>query len=981
MNEIPESFPMLAQLLNSDEMTQQVSPSDSINVIELFADFAERSVDAVMAILTSINFASLKRISFRAQRQHRAPLLRLWVCIAAFDYHVHEDLMQNLFTFLVSFLRPDAEPPATDDDLTRAEFLLCLACHENDLARVKCRENGMTRLITKHLHSDSWSLRRWTCLLLSQLCYESSMIKKFLYNDSALADIMRLLTDPFPEVRASALYLLESFVGFLTPDATATTGSIHEYLTREDIETLVNQEDPSLQHDQNLLDGVSKRILMNKECSVLVRRELFRLILKVFCRRCHLAHMICFVDRVLKNKLDVSTLLEHVETDGFSHAASGHYTQFYMKYWIMFLSLRDAEPHLAIRKAAAHYVNVVCKNVDNLKNTSVLPATPSIFDFSALLQLERQHRGSIPRQTSFVGLPTVQSSHDVRRTSAELPVVSSPRHRPSLGAMSPAVPVLSTGGVGGAAIPALVTGSVAPLVTGATAPALVTGSAAPALSTGPALPTIPPLSTGSAVPLPINSTTPLPTGPTNSTTQPTPRARSPLKTTSTDPPVRATESPRQLSHSHSRNSRGGNLIPPAIATSPSFSSLQLLAQSPEASETSHIDSWLNVQLGLVGLPDTLMEWSINSFLQRPTQTVPMEPIRCDVRYRAAGNELEEYALLRRSVRTRPISPLKQKDVFYTNGATITCLSFHPFFDMLAIGMNNSVIFYDYNEQRQIYSVAHSLPAASTDFAWINASSSALLVEATEKGVVYVWDVPRLDQKRQPRTVSSFLAFPVFAKEGSRALPNPRVVVDWSQETGLLACAGSTQLVKVWDMEQERLVCCKETGFATPVVSVKSHGEFMHYCGLYDGHVISMDTRCKEVANVFECEVSKGNRIVSMVSRDSNSLVLGDFAGTLHTLDLRNQQEVASRHLLPYLSCVQTHPLLPLMAASSLNSELLLLREEEPFQSIRTLKGFRATSLGNLQSVALHPCSSTVATFNRNGVVYLFSWLVCFSKGV
>ena len=61
-------------------------------------------------------------------------------------------------------------------------------------------------------------------------------------------------------------------MGFLTPDAAATTGSVHEYLTREDIESLVSQEDPSLQHAQNLLDGVSKRVLMNKECSVLVRR-------------------------------------------------------------------------------------------------------------------------------------------------------------------------------------------------------------------------------------------------------------------------------------------------------------------------------------------------------------------------------------------------------------------------------------------------------------------------------------------------------------------------------------------------------------------------------------------------------------------------------------------------------------------------------------------------------------------------------------
>ena len=63
---------MLAQLLNSDEMTQQVCLQESINVIDLLADFAERSYDAVLAILTSINFASLKRISFRAQRHHRA---------------------------------------------------------------------------------------------------------------------------------------------------------------------------------------------------------------------------------------------------------------------------------------------------------------------------------------------------------------------------------------------------------------------------------------------------------------------------------------------------------------------------------------------------------------------------------------------------------------------------------------------------------------------------------------------------------------------------------------------------------------------------------------------------------------------------------------------------------------------------------------------------------------------------------------------
>ena len=74
------------------------------------------------------------------------------------------------------------------------------------------------------------------------------------------------------------------------------------------IEIMIEQRDVSLRHDQDLLENVSKRILMNRECSVLVRRELLRLILKVFCQGNHLAHMICFVDRVLKNQLDVDSV-------------------------------------------------------------------------------------------------------------------------------------------------------------------------------------------------------------------------------------------------------------------------------------------------------------------------------------------------------------------------------------------------------------------------------------------------------------------------------------------------------------------------------------------------------------------------------------------------------------------------------------------------------------------------------------------------
>ena len=184
------------------------------------------------------------------------------------------------------------------------------------------------------------------------------------------------------------------------------------------------------------------------------------------------------------------------------------------------------------------------------------------------------------------------------------------------------------------------------------------------------------------------------------------------------------------------------------------------------------------------------------------------------------------------------------------------------------------------------------------------------------------------------------------------------------------------MVKVWDMEKERLVCCKETGYLTPVKSIKSRGEYMHYCGLYDGHVISMDTRCKEVSNVYQCPMNGQNRLVSLDFTDLHTIQLGDFSGNLYSVDLRMTdapQACPSVTIMNYMTDLKRHPNLPMMAATSLNSELQILNwSGEQRQSVRTLEGFRAASLGLLQGVAMHPLDTVVATYNRKGIVYIYN---------
>ena len=191
------------------------------------------------------------------------------------------------------------------------------------------------------------------------------------------------------------------------------------------------------------------------------------------------------------------------------------------------------------------------------------------------------------------------------------------------------------------------------------------------------------------------------------------------------------------------------------------------------------------------------------------------------------------------------------------------------------------------------------------------------------------------------------------------------------------------MVKVWDMDKECLVCCKETGFTTPVITIQSQGEYMHYCGLYDGHITSMDTRCKEVLKIYDYAMTGRNRLVSMNFMDEYTLLLGDFSGSTLTVDLRmanGSQEGMPRGVSSplkvvdnYMSDLQCHPNLSMRVATSLNSELCVMDGNGVHrQSIRTLEGFRAASLGCLQGVAMHPLDAVVATYNKDGMVYVFN---------
>ena len=684
----------MENLLDRDDMTQQISPTESVSVIDLLADFAERSRGIVVLIMKSLNYYSLKLLSSHAQSQHKRGLLRLWTCLMAYDPQIQEDHLQNLSQFLFSFLRRDADMHPTDEDILRVEFLLTLACFTKNSARIRLRDSEVHKLIRKHLRSPLWKLRCWTCLLLSQLCFECNELKEFLMGDlkksllnrSQSCDLLELLSNPHPEVRAAALLLLESFVGFGSSGYQGTRNNIHVYLNHDELNKLVDTEDSSAHFDQLLLARVYERVSMNRECSVLVRRELMRLILKVFCRRCHMAHMICFVDRVLKGEMDVARLSDLLDADRRPAAAApGDFTPFYVKFWILFLYLRDAEPNLTIRNAVSHYVYIICKNVDYLKSSGTLPTTRSIFELAPSLPF-----GSPAKSVSTASLPTLPTQEPSAPLPADLPLIStapsrhgslhrnahtSHHHLPTLATgstvstvstVSTNLPTVATGSAIATVLPTILSGSTVSPVS-PVSPVSTNLPTVPTVSTGP--PTLPTITTG-------------PSGPSGSTV-------SPVSTVSGSVGMRGGAlGPRRWSRS--------SMIPAGIAQSSSFANLQLVQQGSSSPEpASHIDSMLETQLGLLGLPHTLLEWSLNSFMEWKDDAAD-ERREKRRRLRALLGEespldcsdAADYARLAREPRGCEGRRWRERSVLETQNA-VGCAAFHPLFSTLAVSFRRA----------------------------------------------------------------------------------------------------------------------------------------------------------------------------------------------------------------------------------------------------------------------------------------------------
>ncbi|CAG8722357.1 1117_t:CDS:2, partial [Racocetra fulgida] len=180
----------------------------------------------------------------------KPPLVFIWARILAVDRSCQQDLLkEHGYNYFVNILSPNSmlNIPNEAEHRAMCAFILAIFCTNFNQGQVACKKALVLQACLARIGDVDALLRQWACLCIGQYWTNYADAKSEGIENQAHLKLFGLLNDPVPEVRASALYALGTFIGDL-----------------ERTEQIVN-----IEHNIaiNALDA-------NNDASPLVRREL-----------------------------------------------------------------------------------------------------------------------------------------------------------------------------------------------------------------------------------------------------------------------------------------------------------------------------------------------------------------------------------------------------------------------------------------------------------------------------------------------------------------------------------------------------------------------------------------------------------------------------------------------------------------------------------------------------------------------------------
>lgn len=205
---IPEQLPIVLQVLLS-----QVHRLRALILLSRFLDLGPWAVNAALSVGI---FPYVLKLLQSPAAELKPVLVFIWARILAVDRSCQNDLLKDHgYAYFINILTPNnamLSIPHVSEHRAMSAFILSVFCTNFKMGQQACLRGNVISACLAHVKDPDPLLRQWICLCLAQVWMNNSEAKSAAIAENGHEKLSSLLSDNVPEVRASAMYALGTFL-------------------------------------------------------------------------------------------------------------------------------------------------------------------------------------------------------------------------------------------------------------------------------------------------------------------------------------------------------------------------------------------------------------------------------------------------------------------------------------------------------------------------------------------------------------------------------------------------------------------------------------------------------------------------------------------------------------------------------------------------------------------------------------------------
>ncbi|XP_071961463.1 regulatory-associated protein of mTOR-like isoform X2 [Antedon mediterranea] len=373
-----------------------------------------------------------------------------------------------------------------------------------------------------------------------------------------------------------------------------------------------------------------------------------------------------------------------------------------------------------------------------------------------------------------------------------------------------------------------------------------------------------------------------------------------------------------------------------------------------------------------------LEWSCKYFarsvMKLPEEMDPSSFVHREREWRFVRNSRVRHEA-EDQIKRASASTLDDQIFINKNLGTPLVVKFHPYDPHIAVADKEGVCIWNWEQGGKMNYFTNQNPRNTkiTSMNFMNAHDLPLLLTGSDDGCVRIWRDYTSPMGDGLELVTAWQAL-------SEMLPSSRgsgLVVDWEQESGMLLASGDVRAIRVWDTQREIKLQDIPTGADSCVTSIAcdSVGRSLLIAGCGDGSVRLYDRRLTPLDSRVMTLREHNSWVVNvhLQKGGEGKIISASVSGDIRFWDPRFTESVKLINTIQNVQAMDVHQNAGLLACGSANQLISIYNlAGDTLSTIKYYEGFIGQRIGPLNCLAFHPHRVHLAAGSTDSFLSIYS---------